>query len=192
MPVPRNGFGGREPCQLSACERTSRTESFEIAAVYHTDETIAAIASAAGGPGRGIVRLSGPAVIPIIERASGQHPKPVRLAGFASRPRWRVRSSWSNHHSTRSGGFVSVAVRPELYPAAGRGDPCSIGSPPLLSAILRTVCAHRAVGRARRVHTAAAFLAGRLDLTQAEAVLGVIDARGQSEFESARSNWPAA
>jgi tRNA modification GTPase len=52
----------------------------------------------------------------------------------------------------------------------------TIGSPPLLEMILRAVCAAGARLAAPGEFTLRAFLAGRIDLTQAEAVLGVIDA----------------
>ena len=40
--------------------------------------------------------------------------------------------------------------------------------------------------------TLRAFLAGRLDLTQAEAVLGVIDARGQTQLDTALTQLAGA
>ena len=61
----------------------------------------------------------------------------------------------------------------------------SVGSPPLLSVVLKTVCAAGARPAEPGEFTLRAFLAGRLDLTQAEAVLGIINARGQQEFRTA-------
>src|SRR5205823_11244199 len=59
------------------------------------------------------------------------------------------------------------------------------GSPPLVEAALETVC-HAGARLARPGEfTLRAFLAGRLDLTQAEAVLGVIDAQGRRELDAA-------
>jgi tRNA modification GTPase len=52
----------------------------------------------------------------------------------------------------------------------------TIGSPPLLQAILQAVCTAGARLAGPGEFTLRAFLAGRIDLTQAEAVLGVIDA----------------
>ncbi len=61
----------------------------------------------------------------------------------------------------------------------------TLGSPPLLAAALRAVCAAGARLAQPGEFTLRAFLAGRLDLTQAEAVLGLIDARGPEEFDAA-------
>ena len=58
----------------------------------------------------------------------------------------------------------------------------TLGSPPLLDALLRRVCASGARLAEPGEFTLRAFLAGRLDLTQAEAVLGVIDAESPSEL----------
>jgi tRNA modification GTPase len=52
----------------------------------------------------------------------------------------------------------------------------TLGSGPLLEAVLRTLCAGGARLAEPGEFTLRAFLAGRIDLTQAEAVLGVIDA----------------
>lgn len=61
----------------------------------------------------------------------------------------------------------------------------TIGSPPLLEAALRTLCCCGARLAGPGEFTLRAFLAGRLDLTQAEAVLGVIDARDGNELNVA-------
>jgi tRNA modification GTPase len=61
----------------------------------------------------------------------------------------------------------------------------TVGSPPILQAALRTVCRLGARLAERGEFTLRAFLAGRLDLTQAEAVLGVIDARDRGELDVA-------
>jgi tRNA modification GTPase len=61
----------------------------------------------------------------------------------------------------------------------------TLGSPPLLDAALRAVCGCGARLAEPGEFTLRAFLCGRLDLTQAEAVLGVIDAAGPEEFQAA-------
>jgi tRNA modification GTPase len=61
----------------------------------------------------------------------------------------------------------------------------AVGSPPMLSVLVDTVCKAGARLAEPGEFTLRAFLAGRLDLTQAEAVLGVIDARGSADLNTA-------
>lgn len=63
----------------------------------------------------------------------------------------------------------------------------TIGSPPLLEAILSELVANDVRPARPGEFTLRAFLSGRLDLLQAEAVLGVIDAHDQFELQSALS-----
>ena len=80
----------------------------------------------------------------------------------------------------------------ELYLWPGKrsytGQPVAeihtLGSPPLLEALLRTVCAAARLAEPGEF-TFRAFLAGRIDLTQAEAVLGVIDAADPGQLHAA-------
>jgi tRNA modification GTPase len=61
----------------------------------------------------------------------------------------------------------------------------TLGSPPVVEAILAALCRAGARLAEAGEFTLRAFLAGRLDLTQAEAVLGVIDARGKNDLDAA-------
>jgi tRNA modification GTPase len=146
------------------------------------DDTIAAIASAPGGALRGIVRLSGPEVVSVLGRVFTPSPPqslatitaPLLVRGHLTLPRelptcpatlylWPTERSYTRQPSA------------ELHLP---------GSPPLLEAALEAVCQAGARVAKPGEFTLRAFLAGRLDLTQAEAVLGVIDARGQTELET--------
>lgn len=135
------------------------------------DDTIAALASPAGGAARGIVRISGPSALQCAARCApaanlatlGPTQAPISLPAVLD----------------AAGGLPC-----ELYIWPGRRsytrEPLveihTLGSPPLLDLVLSAVC--RAGARPARPgeFTLRAFLAGRIDLTQAEAVLGVIDA----------------
>jgi tRNA modification GTPase len=61
----------------------------------------------------------------------------------------------------------------------------TIGSPPLLAAIVEHLGQVGIRPAEPGEFTLRAFLAGRIDLTQAEAVLGVIDARGRDDLDAA-------
>jgi tRNA modification GTPase len=150
---------------------------------FDLDDTIAAIASAPGGALRGIIRLSGPCCVSIVQQAvQDQNAGALRV----------------ELHPICSRGMMllpreigAVLVTTYLWPTLKsytRQPSAEIhlpGSPPLLEAALEVVC--RAGARLARPgeFTLRAFLAGRLDLTQAEAVLGVIDASGQRELDAA-------
>jgi tRNA modification GTPase len=66
---------------------------------------------------------------------------------------------------------------PRSYTREPSAEFHTVGSPPLLVAIIDEVCRWGARLALPGEFTLRAFLAGRIDLTQAEAVLGVVDAR---------------
>jgi tRNA modification GTPase len=147
------------------------------------DDTIVAIASPPGGAARGIVRVSGPDVRSCLEGCFRPDP-PLHLPALSA--------------PTAVPGFLGLAgfaspLACELYLWPGRrsytGQPLAevhtLGSPPLLEAVVRAICAGGARPAESGEFTLRAFLAGRIDLTQAEAVLGVIDATAPAELDAA-------
>ncbi len=151
---------------------------------YHLDDTIAAIASPPGGALRGIVRLSGPLSRECVEPLFEASPRELGL------------------RDVRRATAVSGLLRlPELaaplpcdlyvwpdgrsYTRQPMIEIHTFGSPALLGCVLANVCAGGARLAEPGEFTLRAFLAGRLDLTQAEAVLGTIDAGDRREFEVA-------
>ena len=151
--------------------------------MYSIDDTIAALASAPGGAARGIVRLSGPEVISIVETC---------FRPRASPPLNTLRSATvlDGTLSLVDGKFPLVPAELYLWPTERSytrqqaAEIHTLGSPPLLSALLEALSAAGARPAEPGEFTLRAFLAGRIDLTQAEAVLGVIDARGEQDFRS--------
>ncbi len=69
------------------------------------------------------------------------------------------------------------------------GEPCAelhmIGSMPIVEAIVAHVCSLGAAPAERGEFTLRSFLAGKVDLVQAEAVLGVIEAEGPAQLQAA-------
>jgi tRNA modification GTPase len=146
-------------------------------------DTIVAIASAPGGALRGIVRLSGPNSLSILDQIA-------RLDPRDHMPAVRVPSCIGA--SVRLGDLLGeVPAMIYVWPTASsytRQPSAELhlpGSPPLLEAALRVACLAGARLAEPGEFTLRAFLAGRLDLTQAEAVLGVIDAGSRQQLDSA-------
>jgi tRNA modification GTPase len=145
----------------------------------HLDDTIAAIASAPGGALRGILRISGPGVIScleeVFEAADGTATtavcRPTVIAG---------RLKLDEVHRLDTDLYLWPTGR--SYTGQPVAELHTIGSPPLLEAVLRIVCAAGARLAGPGEFTMRSFLNGKLDLTQAEAVLGVIDAQDRRQL----------
>ena len=156
-------------------------------------DTIAAVASAPGGAARGIVRLSGPQVQACLA-GFFQPTSPWCLITSRSLP---SSQSLSRGPRAESGSARLIGIpaslpctvylwpSPRSYTRQPSAEVHTLGSPPLLEALLRTACAHGARPALPGEFTLRAFLAGRLDLTQAEAVLGVVDAADPRELDVA-------
>jgi len=163
-------------------------------ASYPLDDTIVAIASPPGGAARAIVRLSGPDAAACVGRLFtrdcpdfcaaaggakvGLSPSlPSAISGSLSLPGLHCPLpadlySWPDAHS---------------YTGQPVAEFHTLGSPPLLDAVLRAACNSGARLAQPGEFTLRAFLAGRIDLTQAEAVLGVVDATDQRQLDVALS-----
>ncbi len=146
------------------------------------DDTISAVASAWGSGLRGIVRISGPQTVDVLSRIFqcregnlSDHNLPTVVAGDIRMP----------------APFPSVPGDVYLWPTARSytrqpsAEIHTIGSAPILDTIVEALCRAGARLAEAGEFTMRAFLAGRLDLTQAEAVLGVIDAQTQSDLDVA-------
>jgi tRNA modification GTPase len=150
----------------------------------HPNDTIAALAYAPGPGLRGIVRISGPSTQNVLEELF----TPASVDG-ASFP---FSAAWCQFGALRITG-ISQPVPVDLYLWPNRrsytGQPLAelhtIGSPPVLEAILADLFSRDIRPAQPGEFTLRAFLAGRIDLTQAEAVLGVIDARSDGELATA-------
>ncbi|WP_406697565.1 tRNA modification GTPase [Singulisphaera sp. Ch08] len=144
-------------------------------------DTIAAVASPPGPGFRGLIRLTGPDALSIA------------LARFSDHDDTRL----AKHPERRSGRLTVTGLRP-LLPAAialwpgsrtYTGQPLAeihtVGSPPLVSLVLADCLAQGARHAEPGEFTLRAFLSGRIDLTRAEAVLGVIDAQTPAQLDAA-------
>lgn len=134
------------------------------------DDTIVAVASAAGGAVRGVVRVSGPDALRVVGELSAQ---PL-AGGWRGAVALGAQLRLDEYRILPTRLFVWPGVR--SFTRQPTVEIHTIGSPPLLEFLVRRACEFGARLARPGEFTLRAFLAGRLDLTQAEAVLGVIDA----------------
>ncbi len=139
-----------------------------------TEDTICAIASAPSGAARGIIRISGRQTLSILRQA------------LLNSPAWPQRMAQRLPIALPIAGFSQPLTGAALVWPTGRsytGQPSAElhlpGCMPLLDGAIEELVAAGARPARPGEFTLRAFLAGRLDLTQAEAVLGVIDADDQ-------------
>lgn len=149
-----------------------------------TDDTIVAVSSGPGTAWRGILRLSGPEALRIASAVFGADdgtdlsscpgfrrvPGRVRLGRTASLP-----------------AECYVFRAPRSYTRQDCVELHTVGSPSLLAMLTDRALAHGARLAAPGEFTARAFLAGAMDLTQAEAVAATIRARSDAELRAAQS-----
>jgi tRNA modification GTPase len=139
------------------------------------NDTIAAISTPSGRGGIGIVRLSGPDAASIAAQLVRLH-QPlehtrVRLADVLDAPHTGADADRIDE------ALVTFFAAPHSYTAEDLVEIAAHGSPVVLELLL-----NRALSLGARLaepgeFTKRAFLAGRLDLTQAEAVRDLIDAQ---------------
>jgi tRNA modification GTPase len=154
---------------------------------YDVSDTIAAIASPPGGAARGIVRLGGPHAVGCVEQV-------FRADGDAALANGRSAACTAGtvnvevlDHNLQFQLPADLYLWPthRSYTRQPVAELHTFGSPPLLDALLQAVCRSGARLAAPGEFTLRAFLAGRLDLVQAEAVLGVIHAEMPEQLQTA-------
>lgn len=163
--------------------------------MFILDDTIAALASAAGPGGRGIIRCSGPQVVDVLNHKFCPDDRSTWLSSRIARRHpgtWRLAvPSRFNPESNGVPPTLDLRVDVHLWPNSRsytgqrQAELHTLGSPPLLEALLSDLFASGARPAQPGEFTLRAFLAGRMDLMQAEAVLGVIDAANSSGLQVA-------
>ena len=140
-------------------------------------DTIVAIATAAGAGGIGVVRLSGPRAAAIAAAIAGRSLRP-RHAHYA-----RFRDA---HGDTIDDGIALLFRAPASYTGEDVVELQAHGSPVLLRALLERCCALGARIARPGEFSERAFLNGKLDLAQAEAVADLIAAGDVRAARAAR------
>lgn len=159
--------------------------------LYDLDDTIIAPASARAGGIRGIVRLSGAHAFQSLEHFGIPFSEHFRTA-FPGRdiqktfPAFRFQDSFLLEKTCGIHAAFFCWPRGASYTGQNSVEIHTHGSLPLLEKIVTTFCKAPFVRLAQPGEfTLRAFLSGRLDLTQAEAVLGVINATDDAKLEVA-------
>jgi len=148
---------------------------------FHEEDTIAAVSSPAGSAMRGIVRLSGN--------------DSIRIGGEALCRSGLLESGDNYYHLSADidlgeplGGVPSriyVMRAPTSYTRENIVEFHTVGSPPVLEALLDRLLRMGARLAEPGEFTKRAFLNGRIDLSQAEAVLSIIRSKSSSQRRAA-------
>ena len=152
--------------------------------MWSAEELIVAPATVPGHGARAIVRLAGDALAPLLHTlcTAADWPRP-------GDPPRVVRATLAVGGLGREWGELAVDVLVWPGPAGPIGGPLAEiqlpASVPLVAAVIAEACRHGARLARGGEFTLRAFLAGRLDLVQAEAVLGVVDARTPEQLAGA-------
>lgn len=149
---------------------------------FDVDDTIVAIASAPGQAVRGIVRISGPQMAACLDSLF----RPDDGIAIANRKdnaaiTGQVPVFDDNHLKAD----VLVWPTERSFTRQPTAEIHTVGSTPILQQIVSFACKHGARLAKPGEFTLRAFLSGRIDLTQAEAVLAVIDAEGDRQLSTA-------
>ncbi|MEZ6092758.1 MAG: tRNA modification GTPase [Pirellulaceae bacterium] len=149
---------------------------------HTTLDTIAAIASADSVGLRGIIRISGAETRCAVESVFSP------FDSWQSIDQFRGVRAWEGEFQvceTRIPGMLMYWPDQRSYTRQPSAELHVPGCKPVLDSLLKSLC----MGKARLARpgefTLRAFLGGRIDLTQAEAVLATINAEEKSEFENA-------
>ncbi len=151
------------------------------------EDTIAAIATPLGEGGIGIVRVSGPEALTIatrLFRPSRRGPRQGRLESYRLR-HGRVVTVGGE---TIDEALLAVMRRPRSYTREDVVEFQCHGGPMVVRRVLEEVLAAGAKLAQPGEFTKRAFLNGRLDLAEAEAVMAVIRARTEASLRAALEN----
>ncbi|HEY7308118.1 MAG TPA: tRNA modification GTPase [Gemmataceae bacterium] len=145
----------------------------------YTRDTITALSTAPGPGGRAIVRVSGPSAVEVVSRLFAA-PEPF-VAGR--------RCLLSGHLRLPDLAPLPADVyfwpEPHSYTGQNLAEIHTISSPPLLELLIAQLLQSGCRAAQPGEFTLRAFLAGKLDLTRAEAVHAVIESGSRDELKQA-------
>ena len=149
------------------------------AAVFDSEDTIVAVATAAGAAARGIVRLSGPRAIPSAQSLLSKNAPPFPKTNY------RFFDAEINLERLCLPSRMYIMRGPASYTREDIVEIHTFASPAIQQALLTTLTRSGVRPAEPGEFTRRAFLHGRLDLAQAEAVEALIHARNDAEYRAA-------
>ncbi len=145
-------------------------------------DTIAACATAMGSAGIGIIRISGSKTFQILEnvfRPKNQNKKMSEQPGYTVHYGWAV-----SEGQVLDEVLVLVMRSPHSYTTEDTAEIHCHGGRLVMQKILETVLTHGARAAEPGEFTKRAFLNGRIDLSQAEAVMDLIQSKNEMALKS--------
>ncbi len=148
------------------------------------ERTIAAIATPAGDGALGVIRISGEQAITVADRVftafSGK--KLCELEGYSA-----AYGEVKENGKRLDDAVALVFVAPHSYTGENTVEISVHGGSLMLRSVLRLILKNGAFLAEAGEFTKRAFLNGKLDLTKAESVMGLISARSESELKLSRT-----
>jgi tRNA modification GTPase len=151
-------------------------------------DTIVATSTAAGRAPRAIVRLSGPKAVQIASAVFESDPPLAGVPTYRSVEGTLVLTA----DEIRCPAAAYVMLAPRSYTREDVIELHTFSSPPLLAALTEALLAAGARPAEAGEFTRRAFLNGRIDLTQAEAVQSIIQARSEAELRVSQAQLGGA
>ena len=149
-----------------------------------SERTIAAIATPAGDGALGVIRISGEEAITVADRVftafSGK--KLCELSGYSA-----AYGEVLENGKRLDDAVALVFVAPHSYTGENTVEISVHGGSLMLRSVLRLILKNGAFLAEAGEFTKRAFLNGKLDLTKAESVMGLISARSESELRLSRT-----
>ena len=142
----------------------------------HSESTICALASSIGKGGIGVVRVSGPLCQVIAEQ----------MLGFVPKPRYAHYGSFFDHHQSEvDQGIALFFPGPNSFTGEDVLEFQGHGGLSVMRSLIESAIALGAQPAEPGEFSKRAFLNGKMDLVQAEAVADIIDASSEQASRSA-------
>ena len=170
---------------------------FLLSTIPDIEDTIVAIASPPGSGVRGIVRLSGPKTLSCLARsfvvdpdasdngAADQFDALKSASVLQGNLKLVEAEANDDGEATLLPGKLMVWPDERSFTRQPSAEFHTIGSTPALQMAVKSLCREGARMAEPGEFTMRAFLSGRIDLTQAEAVLAVIDSQNRNQLDVA-------